>query len=87
MLAAQAGGQPADLDRAPCLQSRASMCQLSGLFKIGRVDDRVAAQRKNGAGPTNGAAVIQDGIALGHRASPSLSNHTSQAAAAPGLPE
>ena len=64
MLAAGAGGQPADLDRAHRLQSRASTCQLSGFFKIGRVDDRIAARRKNGAGLTNGATVVQDGIAL-----------------------
>jgi len=36
MLAAGAGGQPADLDRAHRLQSRASTCQLSGFFKIGQ---------------------------------------------------
>ena len=64
MLAAGVRGQPADLDRAPCVQSRAFTCQLSGFFKIGRVDDRVSAQRKNGAGLTNGATVVQDGIAL-----------------------
>ena len=64
MLAAGAGRQPADLDRAPSLQSRASTCQLSGFFTIGRADDRVAAQRQNGAGLTNGAAVVQDWIAL-----------------------
>ena len=64
MLAAGVRGRPADLDRAPCLRSRASTCLFSGFFKIGRVDDRVSAQRKNGAGLTNGATVVQDGIAL-----------------------
>jgi hypothetical protein len=64
VLAAGVRGQPADLDRAPCVQSRAFTCQLSGFFKIGRVDDRVSAQRKNGAGLTDGATVVQDGIAL-----------------------
>lgn len=64
VLAAGVRGQPANLDRARCLQSRASTCQVSGFFKSGRVDDRVSAQRKNGAGLTNGATVVQDGIAL-----------------------